>query len=68
MSEDKFLLKLLGGLGLLIAVLIAVLVTIKYHCAAHQARVWQRQGVEITQWEVFMDAKPIQKLMTEASP
>lgn len=31
--------------------------------AGNQSRVWEREGIHITQWEAFMGAKPAERLI-----
>jgi hypothetical protein len=37
--------------------------TLMWYKAGIQQRVYQRQNIEITQWEVFMGADPAEKVM-----
>jgi hypothetical protein len=54
----------LAGAVFLLA-LIAVGPTIAWYRAGLQQRVYQRQGVEMTQWEVFMGAKPVERYVKQ---
>jgi hypothetical protein len=34
---------------------------VKWYRAGVQVEVWKREGIEMTQWEVFMGAKPLER-------
>lgn len=40
-------------------VMLGITWTIDYYQSGIKAAVWKRQGIHLTQWEVFMGAKPI---------
>lgn len=37
---------------------------VAWYLANVQAEVWQREGVQITTWEVFCGAKPVERSVT----
>lgn len=49
---------------LLLAVLMGIGGCNHYLRAVAQRNVWAREGIELTIWEVFLGAKPAEKLIT----
>ena len=48
---------------LLLAILILGSSFWSWYKAGIQSDLWKREGIEITQWEVFLGAKPAQRLI-----
>jgi hypothetical protein len=46
-------------LALAIVVLLGIGIAVDWYHAGVQQQVWERQGVHMSRWEVFMGAKPI---------
>lgn len=48
--------------GLLLVVVLS-LAGVKWYCSGVQAEVYERQGIRITQWEIFWGATPAEKVI-----
>lgn len=59
--DDLFVWLLLISIGLLVLVILIGAPIMAWYQAGVQADVYRRQGVEMTTWEVFMGAKPIER-------
>lgn len=59
--ENAGPLLLVGLMVLAVLAFAALMVAVEWYRAGLQAGVYQRQGVEMTTWEVFMGAKPAER-------
>ncbi len=57
----KELTGLLFCCGITAALALTVSAAISWYCAGLQAEVYRRQGVEMTQWEVFIGMKTVER-------
>jgi hypothetical protein len=48
--------------GFIVAML-SLCVVVDWYRAGVQARIYERQGIKMTQWEVFMGAEPAEKVI-----
>ncbi len=48
----------------IVAVLAGILMLLDWYRAGVQAEVYRREGIEVTQWEVFCGAKPAERTIT----
>ena len=55
---DKFL---MVGFAILLAAIVWVSIGGKWYRAGAQAEVYRREGIEMTQWEVFIGVKPAER-------
>mgnify|MGYP000087141963 CR=1 FL=1 len=52
------------ALGSILVVACLIGFACRYYTASVQADVYRRQGVEMTTWEVFLGAKPVERPVT----
>jgi hypothetical protein len=66
LSDDFIVLDwVIGALVLLIALVIVASEGCQWYKAGVQAKVYRRQGVEMSRWEVFCGAKPVERYLKE---
>ena len=61
MNKDKDACVVIGLSVLVVLVLLAILAGWGWYKAGVQAEVYERQGIHMTQWEVFLGAKPAER-------
>ncbi len=52
-------------LGIVVVFIVAGVLCWHWYTAGVQAEVYRRQGVNMTQWEVFMGAKPVERYVVD---
>ena len=62
---DRELATMISCIVAFLIVVLSIAAGISWYAAGVQQRVWARQGVEMTQWEVFCGADPIVRNMIE---
>lgn len=60
-TDVKLTMLVVSGLLFICAMLMTGCLAFDWYRAGQQAQVYQREGIEITQWEVFMKAKPAER-------
>ena len=61
MMENMRAVLLLAIIAAIIVLIAAIPIGFYWYKAGVQVEVYRRQGVEMTQWEVFLGAKPIER-------